>query len=57
MPHRMNSTIKEPRKEGKEMKKERTAKNIVSLTLSDKEQRVMERITRATSKEASEVIR
>ena len=57
MPHRMKSTIKEPRKECKDMKKERTARNIVSLTLSDKEQRVMERITKATSKEASEVIR
>jgi len=57
MPHRMKSAIKEPRKESRDTKKERTAKNIISLTLSEKEQRVMERITKATSKEASEVIR
>lgn len=57
MPHRMKSTNKEPRKEFKDTKKERTTKNIVSLTLSDKERRVMERITKATSKEASDVIR
>jgi hypothetical protein len=44
----MKSTNKEPQKESRDTKKERTARNIVSLTLSDKEQRVMERITKAT---------
>ena len=57
MPHRMKVAIKDQRKECRETKKEKTSKNIVSLTLTEKEQRAMERITKATSKDASEVIR
>lgn len=54
MPHRMKSLSKEPRKE---TKKEKAVRNIVSLTLSDKERRIMERISKTTSKDPSEVVR
>jgi hypothetical protein len=57
MPHRTKSAIRDPRKEHKDTKKEKTVKNVVSLTLTDKEQRAMERITKATSKKSAEVIR
>ena len=56
MPHRQNATIKDPRKETKTSKPEKS-KNLVSLKLSDQERRIMERITRATSKDASEIVR
>ena len=57
MPHRQNATIKDPRKETKAPKSEKSSKNLVSLKLSDQERRIMERITRATSKDASEIVR
>jgi hypothetical protein len=57
MPHRQNATIKDPRKETKAPKSVKTSKNLVSLKLSDQERRIMERITRATSKDASEIVR
>ncbi|MDK9717084.1 MAG: CopG family transcriptional regulator [Trichlorobacter sp.] len=57
MPHRQKAAIKEPRKQAKAPKSEKTSKNLISLKLSDQERRIMERITRATSKDASEIIR
>ncbi|MDD2500971.1 MAG: CopG family transcriptional regulator [Geobacter sp.] len=57
MPHRKKATTKDPRKETKVPKAEKSSKNLICLKLSDPERRIMERLTKATSKDASEIIR
>lgn len=48
---------RKPARKKKEPKKEPVLKNVVSLRVSDQEKRLLERLTRATSQNVSDLVR
>jgi len=57
MQHRQKQYRVEPRKKVKRRKDENVLSNIVSLRISDQEKRIIEKITRDSSRSVSEVVR
>ena len=52
-----NQLITEPRKRSRKTKEKVVLKNVVSLRVSDREKRVLEKITESSSQSVSDVIR
>ncbi|HZV81183.1 MAG TPA: ribbon-helix-helix domain-containing protein [Geobacteraceae bacterium] len=57
MQHNQKQYRGEPRKKVKRRKDENVLNNIVSLRISDQEKRIIEKITRDSSRSVSEVVR
>jgi len=57
MQHRQKQYRDESRKKVKRRKDENVLNNIVSLRISDQEKRIIEKITRDSSRSVSEVVR
>jgi predicted DNA-binding protein len=57
MPCNQNQSRVEPKKKTAKRKDKSVLKNVVSLRVSDQEKRVLERITRSSYKNVSEIVR
>jgi len=57
MPHHQKQDRGEARKKLRRRKDDTILTNVVSLRISDQEKRVLEKITKSTSKNVSEVVR
>lgn len=53
----VNQLVAEPRKRSRKTKEKVVLKNVVSLRVSDREKRVLEKITESSSQSVSDVIR
>lgn len=57
MPYHKKQYSREPKKSRNRRRDEHALTNVVSLRISDQEKRILERITRSTSKNVSELVR
>lgn len=57
MPEPQNQLHKETRRKSAKSKQKSILNNVVSLRVSDKEKRVLEKITQSSSKSVSDVVR